>query len=417
MNNPATSIRPADVAKAARKIGTPFYFYDAGVVKARYLALRGCLPERWRIYFAAKANPNLAILGIYRGLGAMVECASAGEMLAAMKAGFKGSEMALSGPVKSGREHAVLKRKKLAAIHSETETELRGLDALGARQNVALRLNVEFIRGRVVAGRIMSGGMDKFGFSPEEAAKVLLRRDGYTNIKFVGFHFYAGTQMLSARSWLDAAENYARAAAAVCRKTGFVPEYLNFGGGLGIPYRAEEREIDLDGLGRGCARLEKTLSGLEELRRAKFFVEPGRYLAGPAGAYVIKVVALKKMRGTNFAITDGGIHHALLPFRVSREFPAFLVGGRGGKKRRYVLGGPLCTTLDQSDLPIDLPRLREGDLIAIGNSGAYGYATGMHFFLSHPLPAEVLKDGGKFTLIRRPSESEHLFRLQTQLPL
>jgi diaminopimelate decarboxylase len=411
------AVKAGDVAKAARKIKTPFYFYDAAAIRSRYIALRGVLSERWRVYYAAKANPNVEILKIYRGLGASAECSSAGEMLAALKAGFSEADIALSGPLKGAQELKLLKTKSPAVIHAETEAELGALNKLGGKRAVALRLNVSLGSDGGKEGRIMSGGMDKFGFSPEEATKILLRREEYENLAFVGFHFYIGTQVLSTKTWINGARTYARCVGEICKKTGLAPKYLNFGGGLGIPYRENDEEFDLGEFKTGIARLEKTILGFKALRKARLFMEPGRYLVGPAGVYVMKVAALKKIRGMDFAITDGGIHHALFPFRVSREFPAFLANRRGKGTRRYVLGGPLCTTLDQSDLPLNLPELREGDLIAVGNSGAYGYGSGMHFFLSHPLPAEVLKDGGKFFIVRKGSESAHIFRLQTRRPL
>jgi len=408
----ADSIPRADLAAAAKKLKTPFYYYDARVIRSRYAALLNALPSGWRLFYAAKANPNIAVLKIYRKMGAVAECASAGEMLACRKAGFKGQNTVLSGPVKGEGELALIRKTRPFMIHAETVTELAALERLGKKIDVALRLNLDLRIPRNSAGRVMTGGKDKFGFSPEDAEKVLKGRGKYRNLNFRGFHIYMGTQIREADTWLKGARAFALYAAALSKKHGLKPSYINFGGGLGIPYRHGERAFDLKALAKGLAGLHREFCGIEELKGASFHIEPGRYLMGPAGYYVMKIVSLKKMRGVNFALTDGGIHHALLPFRVSREFPAIAVGGAGGKKEQYILGGPLCTTLDQSDLPVLLPRIREGDTIAIHNSGAYGYGTGMHFFLSHPLPAEVLKDGGSFRLIRKPSTSGHLFRYQ-----
>jgi diaminopimelate decarboxylase len=408
----ARAVRSAGVA--AKKIKTPFYFYDADVVKARYHALCRALPDRWRVYYAAKANANVEILKVYKALGAKVECSSAGEMLAAFKAGYGGADMAVSGPVKTDLELNLIKTKRPSIIHCETAGELTALEALGIKLNVALRLNIPLNIPHENQGRIMSGGIDKFGFSAEEAQKALSRRGFYKNITFMGFHIYMGTQILSARSWIKGAESFVRCVVGISKNTVFSPKYLDFGGGFGIPYKKGEKELSLPELKAGIIKLEKTIFGSNELKNSQLFIEPGRYLMGPAGYYFMKVVALKKIRGIDFALTDGGIHHALFPFRVSREFPAFLANRKGAGKRKYVLGGPLCTTLDQSDLPITLPKLKVGDVIAIGNSGAYGYSTGMHFFLSHPLPAELLKDGKKLAVIREASESDHLFRHQTR---
>lgn len=404
----------AALAAAARLVPTPFYCYDAAAIRGRYAALKTSLPGGWNLFFAAKANPNVAVLRLYRAAGAVVECASAGEMLACYHAGFKPENMVLSGPVKTERELALVKQHGIRMVHAETMEELTALEKLGRRVNVALRVNIDLHIGSKKAGRVMIGGKDKFGFSPAEAARLLAERGNFRNVLFCGFHMYMGTQIKSPAAWIGGARGFIRYVAATSRAHGFWPIYINFGGGLGIPYKKGDKEFDLSQFAAGLKRLAAAASRDEHLSQATFQIEPGRWLMGPCGAYVMTVQAVKEMRGTRFALADGGIHHALFPFRISREFPAELVKGKKGTPVPQILGGPLCTTLDQSDLPVRLPPLRTGDVIAIRNSGAYGYGTGMHYFLSHPLPAEILKVGGSYFLIREASPSVHLFQHQVR---
>lgn len=411
---PVTAAGPstAALAAAARLAPTPFYCYDAAAIRARYAALKAALPKGWNLFYAAKANPNVAVLRLYRALGAVAECASAGEMLACHRAGFKPENMALSGPVKTERELALVKRRGIRMVHAETVEELAALEKLGRRVNVALRINIDLRMAPKKAGRVMTGGKDKFGFSPAEAARLLAGRGMFRNVVFCGFHMYMGTQVKTSAAWIGGARVFMRYVAAASRAHGFFPIYVNFGGGLGIPYKEGDTEFDLKKFAAGLKRLAAEAARDEHLSQATFQIEPGRWLMGPCGAYVMTVQSVKEMRGARFALTDGGIHHALFPFRISREFPAEMVKGKGGKPVPQILGGPLCTTLDQSDLPVRLPPLRAGDVIAIRNSGAYGYGTGMHYFLSHPLPAEILKEGGRYFLIREASPSGHIFRHQ-----
>lgn len=375
--------------------------------------MRSALPRGWTICYAAKANPNVAVLKIYRKLGVKAECASAGEMHACLKAGYGGGDLSLSGPVKSDAEYSVLRKTSPFVIHAESREELRSLNNIGKRFNVALRLNLDLRLG-TGDGKIMTGGDDKFGFSLTEAGRLLEERNLYNRLNIAGFHIYIGTQIISASRWITGAGRFLEAAAKLSKRYRFKPSYLNIGGGLGIPYRDGGPEFDLKALKRGLEKLDSRARGIDEFSSARFFMEPGRYLVGPAGVYVMKLLAVKRIRGKNYAMTDGGIHHALFPFRVSREFPVKLLNRKGGDKRlRYTLGGPLCTSLDQSDLSVSLPRLKEGDILGIFQSGSYGFSTGMHFFLSHPMPAEVLKDGKNMRLIRKPSGTEHLFMNQT----
>lgn len=408
----ATGPSTAALAAAARLASTPFYCYDAAAIRARYTALKAALPGGWNLFYAAKANPNVAVLRLYRALGAVAECASAGEMLACRQAGFKPENMALSGPVKTERELSLIKRHGIRMVHVETVEELAGLEALGRRVNVALRVNIDLHMAPQKAGRVMTGGKDKFGFSPAEAERLLAGRGKFHNVVFCGFHMYMGTQIKTPAAWISGARAFLGYVSATSRAHGFWPIYINFGGGLGIPYKEGDKEFDLAKFAAGLKKLAAKAARDEHLSQATFQIEPGRWLMGPCGAYVMTVQSVKEMRGARFALADGGIHHALFPFRISREFPAELVKGKKGRPVPQILGGPLCTTLDQSDLPVNLPLLRTGDVIAIRNSGAYGYGTGMHYFLSHPLPAEILKEGGSYFLIREASPSAHLFHHQ-----
>ena len=384
------------------------------MIRSRYAALRSAVPRGWTIYYAAKANPNVALLKIYRKLGVMAECASAGEIRACLKAGYGGGDLSLSGPVKSDAEYSLLRKTVPFVIHAESREELESLNRLGIRFNVALRLNLELRLSGGGDGKIMTGGDDKFGFSLKEAGKLLYENSLYKHLNITGFHIYMGTQIRSADRWIGGARRFLESVAKLCRQKIFKPSYLNIGGGLGIPYREGDSEFDLNKLKSGLKKLDSWASNIDAFSRARFYMEPGRYLVGPAGVYVIKLLAIKRIRGKNFAMTDGGIHHALFPFRISREFPVKLLSRTGsGKNLRYTLGGPLCTSLDQSELPVSLPRLKEGDVLGIFQSGSYGFSTGMHYFLSHPMPAEILRDGKNLRLIRKSSATGHLFVNQT----
>jgi diaminopimelate decarboxylase len=403
------------ILRTAKKAGTPLYFYSAEIIRRRYRLLRTAIPADWDIYFAVKSNPNVSILKIYRELGAKAETASAGEVKGARKAGFGPSQIALSGPVKGEQELGALGKSNLFIVHAESRDELVRLNSNNrkrARQNIALRINPDF---SIDAGRgeAMIGGREKFGFSAREAASLLKERESYKNLNFKGFHLYMGTQILSADRWLKTASSFLDLVAGLSQSAGFEPSYVDFGGGLGIPYREGEREFDLKRFGAGLKKMAQRFDKHNALRKAKYYIEPGRFLIGPAGVYVMRVLSIKKIRGERFALTDGGVHHALFPFRVVREHPVKLLNRKEtGKKMKYILGGPLCTTLDQSELAVTLPELKAGDILGIFNAGSYGYTASLPLFLSHPLPAEVLGDGGSDILIRKPSADSHIFRDQ-----
>jgi diaminopimelate decarboxylase len=186
-------------------------------------------------------------------------------------------------------------------------------------------------------------------------------------------------------------ENHVRVFQLAGRLTELVGEPLeqiDVGGGLGIPYAEDHVPLDVVNLGRGLADL---------LARAPWFpgelvLEPGRFLAGPCGVYLARVVRTKTSRGSHFAILEGGANHLLRPLLTMEPFPARAVGAdEGAPLSPTVLAGPLCTSLDRLGT-VSLPPLAPGDLVALGQTGAYGFTESMPLFLSHPPAREVWID-------------------------
>jgi diaminopimelate decarboxylase len=144
------------------------------------------------------------------------------------------------------------------------------------------------------------------------------------------------------------------------------------------------------------------------LRNARLLLEPGRWLVGPAGAYLCRVTRTKSRGGRHIAISDGGIHHLLRPRLVGQDhrvIPAGAAAERASGARADVVG-PLCTGLDILASDVPAPEPRTGDLYAVLDAGAYGYSESMPMFLSHPTPAEVVVDGGAVSVSRARVEPE-----------
>jgi diaminopimelate decarboxylase len=153
---------------------------------------------------------------------------------------------------------------------------------------------------------------------------------------------------------------------------------------LGVAYAPDQAPLDVEALGRGLGELLEAHPWFG----GELILEPGRFLSGPCGVYLARVVRLKESRGTTFAILEGGINHLLRPLLTGEPFPVKTVG-RGGALARFTLAGPLCTSLDRLG-EVDLPGdLAPGDLLVFGTTGAYGRNEGMTHFLSHPEPPEV----------------------------
>ena len=186
---------------------------------------------------------------------------------------------------------------------------------------------------------------------------------------------------------------------------------VDAGGGLGIPYEPFEESLDLVRLGAGLAEITSGWDSDPVLSGARLLLEPGRFLVGPAGAYLARVVDRKTVDGTVVVILDGGVHHVLRPALVGQEHRLRAFGGHGdgagtggGRMVPVTVAGALCSGLDVFSQSAVMTPPEVGDLVAVLDVGAYGFTESMPLFLSHPIPAEVALRGGRAALIRPRQE-------------
>jgi diaminopimelate decarboxylase len=397
------------VPELAEAHGTPLYIYDAGLLRRRLQLLRRHLPSRVEVFFSVKANPNPEVIRVFVEEGAGTEVASAAEYLRARAAGCASERILFAGPGKGADELEEVVRQGIGEVHVESLEELAVLDALGRRAGtpvpVAVRVNPSVA---IAGGAMRMGGLPAaFGFDEEGLEEVVRAVEASPGVRLQGLHQYAGTQILDAEvlaaQWKHAVELAGRLAALVGRPLSRV----DLGGGLGIPYFPHESPLALATV---QALMEPVFAALDThplLARTRFVVEPGRFLAGPAGLYLCRVRSVKQSRGTTFLVLDGGLHHHLaasgnLGQAIKRDYPLLNASrmSEAPAPQPVTVVGPLCTPLDTLGRQARLPQTRPGDLVAVLQSGAYGLTTSPVGFLSHPMPAEVLVDEGRARRIR-----------------
>ncbi|QCI69121.1 type III PLP-dependent enzyme [Phreatobacter stygius] len=359
------------------------------------------------IHYSIKANPNPGVIGVLIGQGAGVEIASLGEYRLARSAGADPSRILFAGPGKRAEELAVVLREGIGEIHLESLEEIarieRLIEAGGVPAPVAIRFNpVAEVQGGAMR---MGGRPAPFGFDEEELDGVVDQVEASAAFDLRGVHMFAGTQILDADMLAGQWAHGLAVARRVAARIGRPLKTIDLGGGLGIPYYIGEAALDLERLATHIPALAEALAADPLTRDAQVVVEPGRFLVGPAGVYVACVLAAKTSRGSRFLVTDGGMHHHLaasgnLGQIIKRDYPV-LAPARMGEPATVTasLAGPLCTPLDMIARKAELPDLREGDLVAVLQSGAYGLSASPVNFLGHPLPREVLVDGGAARLI------------------
>jgi diaminopimelate decarboxylase len=396
------------VSALATRHGTPLYVYDAGIMDRQLERLRGCLPARFSVCYSVKANPNHAVLRHFLARQCGLEVASAGELAAAVAAGCSPERVLFAGPGKTEAELEEAVARGVGEIHVESVTEGRRLAAIARRRDARVRVAVRVNPGAAAQGGAMrmGGKPAPFGVDEEQLDGVLDALSAEAALDVHGIHLFTGTQILDHTVLVEQYRHGLGIARRVAGRLGRPLGTVDFGGGFGIPYFANESELDTGKLGEELHALFVEVEGDPAFDGTRFVVEPGRYLVGEAGLFVTRITDIKVSRGKTFLITDGGMNNHLaasgnLGQVIKRNYPVAIAGRLGPQPTAPVdVVGPLCTPLDTLARDVALPHAEIGDLVVIFQSGAYGLTASPVLFLGHPVPAEVLVSGGHAEVVR-----------------
>lgn len=390
----ALAVGGVPIGRLAERVGrTPFYAYDRAAIAARVRSLREALPRGLHLHYAIKANPMPALVQHLAALTDGLDVASAQEMAVALDAGVDPARISFAGP---GKTHAEIRRAVAAGITMTAESvaqldaAVEAGNALGVPPRVALRVNPAF--ELKASGMKMGGGPKPFGIDEAKLPEVLdaMRARG---LALVGLHIFGGSQNLRADAIVDAQSKTYELGRRLLAHWGEPVQWLNLGGGFGVPYFPGEQPLDLAPIGENLQTLCSRAAG--EIG-APLVIELGRYFVAEAGVYVCRVLERKESCGQVFLVTDGGLHHHLSASgnfgQVLRKNYPVAVANRIGAPLDEVQSvvGPLCTPLDLLADRMPLAHAEPGDLIAVFQSGAYGLTASPTAFLGHPAPAEVL---------------------------
>ena len=383
------------ITALAREIGrTPFYVYDSAVMTRKVAELKAALPAEVHVHYAMKANPMPAVVRHMAAQVDGIDVASMAELGVALAAGANPQVISFAGPGKTPRELQAAVDAGVI-LNVESELELRRLAQIaqssGKRPRVAVRVNPDF--ELKASGMKMGGGPKQFGIDAERVPQVLQEMRSLP-CEFVGFHIFSGSQNLRAEAIVEAQQKSVALAVELARHAPAPVRILNIGGGFGIPYFPGEQPLQLAQIAANLRELLQITTA--QLPQAQLMIELGRYLVGEAGVYVCRVLDRKISRGQVFLITDGGLHHHLAASGnfgqvLRKNYPVIVANKvRGSEREIASVVGPLCTPLDLLADRSEMARAVPGDLIAVLQSGAYGYTASPLGFLSHPAPAEIV---------------------------
>lgn len=386
----------------ARTFGTPLYVYSRALIEEnfhRFDAAFASVPHL--VCYAAKANSNLAVLTLLARLGSGADVVSGGELRAALQCGIPAERIVFSGVGKTDEEIAAGVAAGILAFNAESEREIEKIDAIargrGAVARVALRVNPDI---DAKSHPYISTGLrqNKFGVDIGRAREMFEKARRLAGVRMVGIQAHIGSQIVEAGPLTATARELSGLAEALAA-AGFSVETLDIGGGIGIGDAAISPEAY-------AAAVLPSLAG----RSFRVLIEPGRAIAGPAGALLTRVLYVKEERGKTFVVADAGMNDLLRPALYQAAHRIENVDSVPNDRAVTAdIVGPVCETADCFQRDAELRRAEEGELLAIRDVGAYGFAMASNYNF-RPRPAEVLVEKDAAHLVRRRETFEDLIR-------
>jgi diaminopimelate decarboxylase len=364
--------------------------------------------RRRLICYSVKANGNLAVLRALVRLGAGFDIVSGGELVRALRAGADPKKIVFSGVGKRDEEIAQALEAGILLFNVESHDELEAIDhvasGMGKQAPISLRVNPDV---DAETHPYISTGLkkNKFGIPFARASEEYRFARGLRNVAIKGIDCHIGSQLTKVSPFRDAIARVAALAKQLAAE-GAPLEYLDVGGGLGIPYKEDEPPPPPADYARAIV---EALAPFEGMNLTLVF-EPGRVIVGNAGVLLTRVLYLKEGEIKRFVIVDAAFNDLIRPAFYDSYHAIRPVSRRPGQRMVADVVGPICETGDffARDRELD-PAPARGDLLALMSAGAYGFAMASNYN-TRPRAAEVLVSGDRYAVIREREKMEDLLR-------
>ena len=384
----------------AEQFDTPLYVVSESRIRENYTRLHNALAQNYekvRIYYAAKANSNLSVLKILETEGACLDVVSPGEVSMALATGFPAERILFTGTSARNDELKFLAGSNVT-VNVDSLSQLDRLLKIAVPKILSVRVNPE-----IGAGHhdhcITAGKNTKFGLWESNALKAY-RQAKNAGVERFGIHMHVGSGVLNVEPFLLALDKLLSVAKKAHDEVGVVFDFVDMGGGLGVPYKPEEKELDLTSFSEKVLTLFKRKTAEYNLGEPFFCVEPGRYLVCDASIMLTTVNTVKTTPFKKFVGVDAGFNTLVRPTMYG-SYHHVLVANKldAPEEETYDVVGPVCESGDVLAKDRRLPKVEEGDMLAVLNAGAYGYSMSSQYN-ARPRAAEVLVKNGNFALIR-----------------
>jgi len=388
----------------AREVGTPCYVYSRATLQHHFTVFDDAfLGMPHRTCYSVKANANRAILGLFAALGGGADIVSGGELFRARQAGVPADRIVYSGVGKTRAEIDYALRENILMFNIESMQELEALNhqaaARGVKARIALRVNPDV---DPKTHPYISTGLkkNKFGIDVDLALQAYAHARDLPHIEVVGIDCHIGSQLTEIPPFIEALERL-KLLVERLEQIGVRIQYVDIGGGLGIPYHAEAPPHPR----------EYAQAIIEKLKHLPFtlILEPGRVLVGNAGLLLTEVLYTKSTPDKEFVIVDAGMNDLIRPSLYGAYHDIQPVVRRQRENRIVDVVGPICESSDFIARDRSLMSAEQGELLAVMSAGAYGYSMASNYN-SRTRAAEVLVNGEEFYVTRERETLEDLVR-------
>ena len=397
------------IEKIIKKYPTPFYLYDEKGIREnarKFLKAFSCL-NGFKNYFAVKACPNPYILKLLKEEGMGVDCSSLAELILAERVGFRGEEIMFSSNDTPPGEFQ--KAKELGAIINLDDISfIKQLEKeAGIPELICVRYNpgkVRKIKGNSIIGKPEEA---KYGMTKEQIFEAfeILRKKG---TKRFGLHTMIVSNELNINVLSAIAEMMFGLALRIYRKLKIKIEFINLGGGIGIPYRPGEKAVNLEKLAKEIKRFYEKIIVKNNLHPIRLVMECGRMVTGPFGYLITKVIHQKHTYKEYIGV-DACMANLMRPGMYGAYHHIAVLGKKNLPKYTYDIVGSLCENNDKFAIDRKLPRVEIGDIIVIHDAGAHGYAMGFNYNGKLRSAELLLRKDGRVQQIRRPEGIDDYF--------
>jgi diaminopimelate decarboxylase len=400
------------VKALAEKYDTPLYLLSEKRIRDNYNRLHNALISSYkhlRVYYAAKANTNLTVLRVLQSEGAYLDAVSPGEVFMGLSSGYTPDRILFTGTSVRNDELKFLSGANIT-VNVDSQSELDRLLKIAVPPVVSARVNPEVGAGHH-SHCITAGPESKFGLMEEDALKAYATAKR-ARVERFGIHMHIGSGILDLEPYSLAVEKLLNIAKLVHDEVGIEFEFIDIGGGFGVPYNPEDKDLDLTEFSNKIVSPFKNRVKEYGLGKPFLCVEPGRYLVCDASILLTTVNTIKITPSKKFVGVDAGFNTLVRPTMYGSYHPILIANKVAqADKETYDVVGPICESGDSLAKERQLPKVEEDDLLAVLNAGAYGFSMSSQYN-SRPRAAEVMIRQGKDVLVRKREELSDLMASQ-----